>query len=519
MGLAPILPRIGHEPPHMKRILWAALAGVTAGGAGVGVSEAAAAALPGVTSPVLAVANRIIDWTPRPLKELAIEQLGTKDKPVLLGSVIAGMVVGLALAGVVGRRDRRLGVAAFGLLVVVSGALVLADRATTAGAERLLPVLLLGIVACGSLWWLLGTLGPPEATAPERFDRRAFLLAAGAAGAVAVAGVASGQTILKKGTGRAGVRLPAPASAAPRLPGGSELRVRGLTPYLTDNREFYRVDTALSVPRVPVDGYRLRIHGLVDEPMELSFKELLDLPLVERRITLTCVSNPVGGPYVGNATWLGVRTKDLLEQAGVRSGADAVKSSSVDGMTIGTPLQALLDDREALIAVGMNGEPLPLEHGFPVRMVVPGLYGYVSATKWLNDLEVTRFSDFEAYWTSRGYAAQAPIKTGSRIDVPRSFAKVKAGRTPVAGVAWAQTRGIERVEVRVDKGDWTEAQLAAADGINSWRQWLWQWDAEPGRHLVEVRAVDRSGEPQTDERVPIAPDGATGWHSVQVTVE
>jgi DMSO/TMAO reductase YedYZ molybdopterin-dependent catalytic subunit len=303
------------------------------------------------------------------------------------------------------------------------------------------------------------------------------------------------------------------------VPAGTALQVPGLTPYLTPNAEFYRVDTALSVPRVPVDGYRLRIKGMVDEPMDLSFKELLDMPLVERRITLTCVSQPVGGPYVGNATWIGVRTKDLLERAGVQSGADAVKSTSTDGMTIGTPLEALTDDREALIAIAMNGEPLPLEHGFPVRMVVPGLYGYVSATKWLTELDVTRFADFDAYWTSRGYAAEAPIKTGSRIDVPRSFERMKPGRTPVAGVAWAQNRGIERVEVRVDGGAWQEAELAAADGINTWRQWVWQWDATPGMHLLEARATDASGDAQTGERTPIAPDGATGWPSVQVRVE
>ncbi|HET7689195.1 MAG TPA: molybdopterin-dependent oxidoreductase [Nocardioidaceae bacterium] len=489
------------------------VAGLLAGGAGVGASEAVAAALPGVTSPVLAVANRIIDWTPRQLKEFAIEQFGTKDKPILIASVIAGMMLTLAVAGALGRRR---GIGVFSLLVAVAGVLVLFDRASTANpAVRLLPVLVLGAVAILSLTWLLRAR---EAEAPEGFDRRQFLVAAAGLSAVAIGGTVAGRTVLKRGTGRGGVRIPTPVSAAPPLPSGASLDVPGLTPYLTPNNTFYRVDTALSVPRVPVDGYRLRIRGLVDEPLELSFNELLELPLVERRITLTCVSQPVGGPYVGNATWIGVRTKDLLERVGVKQGADAVKSTSVDGMTIGTPLEALLDDREALIAVAMNGEPLPLEHGFPVRMVVPGLYGYVSATKWLNELEVTRFADFEAYWTSRGYAAEAPIKTGSRIDVPRSFARVKPGRTPVAGVAWAQQRGIERVEVRVDGGAWNEARLAAKDGINSWRQWVWDWDATPGMHQLQVRATDATGAPQTEERVGIAPDGATGWPSVSVNV-
>jgi len=488
-------------------------AGLLAGGAGVGASEAVAAVLPGVTSPVLAVANRIIDWTPRQLKELAIEQFGTKDKPILLTSVITGMMLTLVVAGALGRRR---GSIVFGLLAAVAGVLVIADRASTANPlVRLIPVVVLGAVAILSLTWLLRAR---EAEAPQGFDRRRFLVAAAGLGAVAVGGTAAAQTVLKRGTGRGGVRIPAPASAAPPLPSGASLDVDGITPYLTSNAKFYRVDTALSVPRVPVDGYRLRIRGLVEEPMELSFRELLDLPLVERRITLTCVSQPVGGPYVGNATWIGVRTKDLLERVGVQRGADAVKSTSVDGMTIGTPLEALLDDREALIAVAMNGEPLPLEHGFPVRMVVPGLYGYVSATKWLTELEVTRFADFEAYWTSRGYAEQAPIKTGSRIDVPRSFARIRPGRVPVAGVAWAQHRGIDAVEVRVDGGPWNPARLAAKDGINSWRQWVWDWDASPGMHLLEVRATDATGAAQTGDRAPIAPDGSTGWPSVQVNV-
>jgi DMSO/TMAO reductase YedYZ molybdopterin-dependent catalytic subunit len=279
------------------------------------------------------------------------------------------------------------------------------------------------------------------------------------------------------------------------------------------------VDTALSVPDVPIDGYTLKIHGMVDHEIELSYQDLLERRMVERRITLTCVSNPVGGKYLGNATWLGVPVRDLLEEAGVRSGADAVKSTSADNMTIGTPLQALDDPmRDALIAVGMNGEPLPLKHGFPVRMVVPGLYGYVSATKWLVDLEVTRFADFKAYWSTRGYSVKAPIKTSSRIDVPRSFAQVKTGaKVPVAGVAWSQDRGIKAVEVRVDGGRWQEAELADQDNIDTWRQWVWMWTPESGNHTVEVRATDDTGYTQTDKRVPIAPNGSTGWHSVNVT--
>jgi hypothetical protein len=275
----------------------------------------------------------------------------------------------------------------------------------------------------------------------------------------------------------------------------------------------------LSVPDVSADSWRLKVHGLVDEDIELSYADLLELPLVERRITLTCVSNEVGGPYIGNATWIGVRVKDVLAMAGVQQGADAVKSSSVDGFTIGTPLDALTDDRDALLAIAMNGEPLPLEHGFPVRLVVPGLYGFVSATKWVVDLEVTRFEDFTAYWTERDWSVEAPIKTASRIDVPGSFQTLKASSAAFGGVAWAQTTGIAKVEVKVDGGDWQDAELSTEDSLDTWRQWSYRWlDATPGTHNVTVRATDRSGFTQTSDRVPPRPDGATGWQSVDFTV-
>jgi DMSO/TMAO reductase YedYZ molybdopterin-dependent catalytic subunit len=356
--------------------------------------------------------------------------------------------------------------------------------------------------------------------APDGFDRRAFVAAVLASSAVAATGFGASRLLGDVGArSRESVTLPRPSQTAPVLQPGMRLDdVRGITPYLTDNADFYRVDTALSVPQVDANSWRLRIHGLVDEEVELSFAELLDLPLVERRITIACVSNEVGGRYAGNATWLGVPLREVLVRAGVDPDADAVKSTSVDGMTIGTPLAALLDDREALLAVGMNGEPLPLEHGFPVRMVVPGLYGYVSATKWLAELEVTRFEEFSAYWTDRGYAEQAPIKTFSRIDVPASFAKLDAGTTAVAGVAWAQEVGISRVEVSVDAGAWQQARLADEDNISTWRQWVYEWEAEPGNHTIEVRATDRNGDTQTSRRVTPRPDGATGWHSVNVSV-
>lgn len=510
-----------------------AVAGLLAGTAAVTASEAVTAVIDGVTSPLIAVANRAVDAAPRPVKEWAIETFGTADKPVLIGGVIATVALLAMVAGVVGVRRPRLALGLFWALSGVAAVAALTDRAATAGAlPRLLPVVALVAVGTAALVLLLRTFrrGRPEEGLPDRvdgddlpasFDRRVFLRTALAVGAVAGAGgvAARGLGGGAAAASRSDVVVPRPMTPAPPVPSGAMLDVPGLTPYLTPNRDFYRVDTALRVPDVPVDGWRLRVHGLVDRELDLDFSDLLSRRLVERRITLTCVSNPVGGEYVGNATWIGVPMADLLEEAGVRAGADAVKSTSDDGFTAGTPLSVLTDrSRGALVAVAMNGEPLPLEHGFPVRMVTPGLYGYVSATKWLVDLEVSRFRDFDAYWTPRGYAEQAPIKTSSRIDVPRSFARIEAGRTPVAGVAWSQGRGIDRVEVRVDGGPWSEAELAVEDNEDTWRQWLWQWDAEPGMHRLEVRATDRTGATQTSERAPIAPDGSTGWHSVTVTV-
>jgi DMSO/TMAO reductase YedYZ molybdopterin-dependent catalytic subunit len=278
------------------------------------------------------------------------------------------------------------------------------------------------------------------------------------------------------------------------------------------------VDTALTLPQVSPHDWMLRIHGMVDHPVELSFDDLLKQPMLERDITLSCVSNQVGGRYAGNARWLGASLPALLRQAGVRSGADQVLSRSTDGFTISTPIETIMDGRDSLLAVGMNGEALPVAHGFPARMIVPGLYGYVSATKWVVDLKVTRFATDKAYWTKRGYSEQAPIKTLSRIDVPRSFARVKAGRVPVAGTAWAQHRGIDVVEVRVDGGPWRRAQLAPVPGTDTWRQWVLEWDATPGSHRLEVRATDGTGAVQPQKRVPVIPNGATGWHSVAVTV-
>ncbi|MDV9193475.1 molybdopterin-dependent oxidoreductase, partial [Streptomyces sp. SR27] len=324
---------------------------------------------------------------------------------------------------------------------------------------------------------------------------------------------------------REALRLPRPASPAPPVPAGAGLRVPGISPFLTPNRDFYRVDTALVVPRVDADRWRLRVHGSgVSRELTVTLRELTARPAVERDITLACVSNEVGGPLVGNARWLGVPLAGLLREAGVRppsegGPADQLVARSVDGMTIGTPVEAVMDGRDALLAFGMNGEPLPFTHGFPVRMVVPGLYGYVSACKWIESIELTTFDAYDAYWVPRGWSAQAPVKTQSRIDTPRAFARAAAGTVMVAGVAWAQHRGISKVEVRVDDGPWQVARLAAEDSSDTWRQWVYPWAATHGRHTLTVRATDGTGTTQPEERTGTMPNGAQGWHSVEVTVD
>ncbi|GAA2780352.1 molybdopterin-dependent oxidoreductase [Nonomuraea dietziae] len=353
------------------------------------------------------------------------------------------------------------------------------------------------------------------------FDRRRLMV--GVAGGLAVAGASglAGQVLSGRRVGdtaRAEIALPRPATPAAPLPRGADLRLDGLSPFVTPNKDFYRVDTAIVVPQVDPKDWTLRIHGLVDRPVELTFDDLLRRPLTEADITLTCVSNEVGGPYVGNARWLGVRMADVLRQAGLRADADMLLSTSADGFTCGTPVDVVMDGRDALFAFAMNGEALPVEHGFPVRQVVPGLYGYVSATKWVVDIKVTRFDTDKAYWTPRGWAEKGPIKTQSRIDLPKQGQTVQAGRTTVAGVAWAQHTGIEAVEVRIDGGAWQRARLAQVPGPDTWRQWALDWDAPAGEHTIEVRATDAAGRTQTGQQAPIAPDGATGWHSVSVRV-
>jgi DMSO/TMAO reductase YedYZ molybdopterin-dependent catalytic subunit len=360
--------------------------------------------------------------------------------------------------------------------------------------------------------------GPVPAAAPAR---RQFLVAGGVSIAAAGIGYVGGRSLSERKSvslAQASLRFPKAAEPVPPLPPGVNLPVPGISPFITPNGQFYRVDTAILVPQVDPSNWTLRIHGMVAREITITFDELLRRPLIEDYLTLCCVSNPVGGPYVGNAKWLGASLASLLREARPQRGADQLLATSVDGFTSGTPLSVILDGRDALVAVAMNGSALPTEHGFPARLVVPGLYGYVSACKWVVDLEVTTFAAAQGYWVPRGWSAMGPIKTESRIDVPADGGSVKAGKVPVAGVAWAQHKGIEAVEARVDQGPWQEATLAAVPGIDTWRQWVWEWEATSGTHLIEARATDKTGYTQTSLVEDVAPNGASGYPSTQVSV-
>jgi DMSO/TMAO reductase YedYZ molybdopterin-dependent catalytic subunit len=366
-----------------------------------------------------------------------------------------------------------------------------------------------------------GPAAPGPATAADPAARRSFLLASGVTLAAAVIGEYAGRDLATRknvSIAQASIRFPRPAVPAPPLPAGVSLPVPGISPFITPNGQFYRVDTALVLPEVDPSNWQLRIHGMVDRPLTVTFGELLRRPLIEDYITLCCVSNPVGGPYIGNARWLGASLASLLREAGIQAGASQLLCTSTDGFTSGTPVQVVMDGRDALVAVAMNGTALPVAHGFPARLVVPGLYGYVSACKWVTDIRVTTFADATAYWVQQGWSRQAPVKTESRIDVPASGARLKAGRTAVAGVAWAQHKGIEAVHVRVDSGPWQQAELAPVPGIDCWRQWAWYWDATPGSHVIQARATDKTGYTQTSAQEPPVPNGATGYPTNLVTV-
>lgn len=513
--------------PCVSRPL-AALAGVLAAAVGLAAGELVAGFGRSLDSPVISIGNRVVDAVPQPVKQFAIDLFGTNDKVALIAGILAILAVAAAGIGVLARR--RPGTAAiatgvFGLAGVVAAGV-------QPGADLPLAVLPAVTTLVVSVPLLL-RLVRPAAAAPRATDdeggppspRRRFLVTAGWATVAGLTAASGGRLLSRRfdiAAERAQLRLPAPADPAPAIPSAAHPAVGGLPPFVTPNDAFYRIDTNLTVPSLSADGWTLRIHGMVEQERTFTYGELLEMPAVELPLTLTCVSNEVGGDLVDTAVWQGVLLADLLDRVGVDPQASQVVGRAFDGFTTGMPVEAALD-RPALVAYGMNGEPLPAVHGFPLRMVTPGLYGYVSATKWMTEIELTTFEAFDQYWVERGWDDRAPIKTQSRIDTPGPFGRVPIGDTvPVGGVAWAQTRGIDRVEVRVDDGPWETADLGAPVNDITWRQWVWRWDTSglaTGRHQLTVRAVDGTGEVQTEQRADPFPNGASGWHSIAVMAE
>ncbi len=530
--------------------LAATSSGLLAGAAALATGELVAGFAAKWQSPVVSVAEAVIDSVPRSVKEFAIETFGENDKIALVVGILFFSIVFAAILGLLGRR--RPLIPAIGFAAFAAVGVWASQTATGSALSAAIPSVMAGIAGAGT-YHVLRRLATPTAktetveildaeanndlqidddpaamaaatpnmtTNDGASSRRRFLIVSGAVAAGAALATTAGRALRTRfdaSTSRNAVVLPKVASPLPVAPTTVAADVPGISPFYTPNANFYRVDTALAVPQVRTEDWELKVTGMVDKELRLSYDDLLERKLVEEDITLTCVSNTVGGQLTGTARWLGLPLSELLDEAGVQSGADQIVGRSVDGYTAGFPVDAAFD-RPALIAIGMNGEPLPIDHGFPARLMVPGLYGYVSATKWLTEIELTRFADFDQYWVKRGWDQKAPIKTMSRIDAPRTLAKIAAGPFVIGGVAWAQTVGISMVEVAIDDGDFVAATLADELNENTWRQWSFPWDAAAGRHRITVRATDANGELQTDQRAEPFPNGASGWMSIFVDV-
>jgi DMSO/TMAO reductase YedYZ molybdopterin-dependent catalytic subunit len=500
----------------------AAVVGLLSMVAGLAVGHLVGGLISPSSSPFLAVGGTAIDLTPIWLKDFAVRTFGSYDKVVLLSgmAVVIGLV-GVA-AGLLSRRSRRPGLVLIVVLGVVATVAVL-TRPTAGGLDVLAPLVAL-IVSVGT-FVVLHRRGRrtelPAGDGAVGASRRALLVGSVVVAAGAGIAAAGGQLL----TGRGGVEASrkavgriVPTVAAPRIPAGADFASDGSPSFITPNRDFYRVDVNLTLPQLRAEDWRLRVHGMVDRELTLNWADLKSRRLIERPVTMTCVSNEVGGPYISTANFTGVLLADILQEAGVRRGADQVFTTSVDGWTCGSPTAVLTDPgRQAMLVIGMNGEPLPIEHGFPVRMIVPGLYGFVSGTKWITDMELTTFDAKRAYWLQRDWGQRAPIKTMSRIDNPGAFGRVSR-EAAITGIAWAQTKGIDKVEVRVDRGEWRPAELSTEVNVDTWRMFRLRGRWEPGNHVAEVRATDKTGYTQTTDRAAPIPDGASGWHSVQFTV-
>lgn len=528
-------PNAPRSQPSPAPVWVGPLCGLLAAAVAIGIGHLVATIL-NVDTPLNAVGSEFIDRTPKWLKTRAIDWFGTNDKVALrVGMVVTIFLLAIGV-GTMARRRPRVGPVAISLFGVF-GAIVAVGRPAQ-GASSAVPALAGAVIGAVVIWHLIGVIRdadpareiPQESPNSRGWDRRRFVMAASTTvGGAIVTTVAARRLEDRRLNGVRGT--PASelspittdrslggqvTSAAPNIPAGASLSPT--TPFITPNKDFFLIDTALAAPRIRLDTWAVDIGGRVKRPLRLTYDDLLARPQVERVITIACVSNEVGGNLIGNAVWQGVLLADLLAEVGVQDVAAQVFGTSVDGWTCGFPVEAALDGRDSMIAIGMNGEQLPLKHGFPARMIVPGLYGYVSATKWLSRIDLTTWDEAVGYWVPRGWARDAPIKTQSRIDVPRRGEKVPAGRTTIAGIAWAQHRGVAKVEVRIDGGDWREARLGVDVTVDAWRQWIYEWNASPGRYAIQVRATDRNGDTQTEEVSRPDPDGATGWHTRKVTV-
>ncbi|MEO6122768.1 MAG: molybdopterin-dependent oxidoreductase [Ilumatobacteraceae bacterium] len=517
-----------HRPPRW----WGVVTGLVAAGTGLAVGELVAGFSSELKSPVVTVGDRVIDWVPKWMKDFAVENFGTSDKVVLIWTILIVIAIAASLVGIATVRGRRqvgiIGAAIFGVLGAAAGGF--GRNTTIVGA---IPALFAAATAGGVLMVGYQMAHPRPVVTRQSvrsktsvvpmippLDRRKFLIASGGLAVVAIGIGSFGKDLqhrFNSSLERAGVRLPVPKDPLPTPPADPALlpENQGLSPLIVPITNFYRIDTALSFPNISLSSWSLKIGGMVDRELKFSYDDLLARDLIERDITMSCVSNDVGGDLVGNARWVGCRLDDLLDEAGIQRGADQIMGVSDDDFTAGFPVNTL-DGRDAMVVFGMNNEVLPVKNGFPARIVVPGLYGYVSAVKWLKEIRLTTFAEEQGYWIPRGWSALGPVKTQSRIDRPGT--KISVGNTVIGGVAWAPSRGIEKVEVQVDDNEWVEAMLGPVLSEDTWVQWWTKWDATEGRHQIRVRATDGRGETQTEELARVDPDGATGWHTIRVTV-
>ena len=552
-----------------------ALAGTAGAALALGIGEFMDGAFESIPSLVVAVSELLSDYTPGDIVAFSIANIGTSQKTLLTASIIVGsLVLGGLLGRFAARGQPRVTVAGFALFGLVGGWAAARNPLSPAVGSWVVALVATALAAGTTLLLvsraarrpvpaaaaepaepdLAAPPGDLEPSGAQTTTRRAFFAYAVGAGAAALAMVGLGRTLrgqsaaeqfLEANTLRTATTTAPPApttepAAAPQsttsttAPSSPARPVReqvaaldtlddevaGISSYVTPNDSFYRIDTAFGkVPQVDPTSWRLRFTGMVDNPYEITFDEIQAMDLSDQVITLSCVSNDVGGNLVGNAVWTGVPLSVLLDRAGVQAGADQVVGRSVDDWTAGFPTGLVYDGRNAILAIGMNDDFLPTNHGFPARLVVAGLYGYVSAVKWIEEIQLTTWDGFDGYWVPRGWSKEGPMKTQSRIDVPSGGRGLVAGQpTPIAGIAWAPTRGIERVEVSIDGEGWLSCELGEALGDESWVQWHREWTPTAGRHQIRVRATDGDGATQSQREVPPRPNGAEGWHTVNVNV-